>query len=100
MARRGLDCTLYQLAGDDLPYDSHWENLQKAREWGFKISNEMRICRSIAQVDEIDALHHAAGGDVQTRNDAFGKHVLFFLPNPFIAHPDRGSKKSLKPKGG
>ncbi|HCP57752.1 MAG TPA: DNA ligase (NAD(+)) LigA, partial [Alistipes obesi] len=43
------------LAGDDLPYDSHWENLQKAREWGFKISNEMRICRSIAQVDEFIA---------------------------------------------
>ena len=55
VARRGLDCTLYQLAGDDLPYDSHWENLQKAREWGFKISNEMRICRSIAQVDEFIA---------------------------------------------
>ena len=24
VARRGLDCTLYQLAGDELPYDSHW----------------------------------------------------------------------------
>lgn len=51
VARRGLDCTLYQLAGDDLPYDSHWENLQKAREWGFKISNAMRICRNTSQID-------------------------------------------------
>ena len=50
-ARRGLDCTLYQLAGDDLPYDSHWENLQKAREWGFKISDQMRICRSAEEID-------------------------------------------------
>ena len=55
VARRGLDCTLYQLAGDDLPFTNHWESLQKAREWGFKISNEMRICRSIAQVDEFIA---------------------------------------------
>ena len=38
VARRGLDCTLYQLAGDDLPFTNHWESLQKAREWGFKIS--------------------------------------------------------------
>ena len=52
VARRGLDCTLYQLAGDKLPYQSHWENLQKAREWGFRISDKMRICRSVGQIDE------------------------------------------------
>lgn len=52
VARRGLDCTLYQLAGDNLPYASHWDNINKAREWGFKVSEHMRICRS---VDEIDA---------------------------------------------
>lgn len=51
VARRGLDCTLYQLAGDDLPYDSHWENLRKAREWGFKVSDAMRICRSASEID-------------------------------------------------
>ena len=39
VARRGLDCTLYQLAGDQLPFTSHWESLQKAREWGFKVSS-------------------------------------------------------------
>ena len=32
VARRGLDCTLYQLAGDDLPFTNHWESLQKARD--------------------------------------------------------------------
>lgn len=51
VARRGLDCTLYQLAGEKLPYDSHWDNLEKAREWGFKISDAMRICRSASQID-------------------------------------------------
>lgn len=51
VARRGLDCTLYQLAGDELPYDSHWENLQKARRWGFKVSDAMRICRDAAEID-------------------------------------------------
>ncbi len=51
VARRGLDCTLYQLAGDDLPFTNHWESLQKAREWGFKISDQMRICRSAEEID-------------------------------------------------
>ncbi len=52
VARRGLDCTLYQLAGDDLPHASHWENMEAARRWGFKISDKMRICRSREQITE------------------------------------------------
>ena len=51
VARRGLDCTLYQLAGDDLPFTNHWESLQKAREWGFKVSDAARICRTAEQID-------------------------------------------------
>ncbi len=51
VAKRGLDCTLYQLAGDDLPFSSHWESLRKAREWGFKISDKSQICHSVAQID-------------------------------------------------
>ncbi|MEG1701141.1 MAG: NAD-dependent DNA ligase LigA, partial [Alistipes sp.] len=52
VAKRGLDCTLYQLAGDDLPFESHWQALQKAREWGFKISDKMRICHSTNEIDD------------------------------------------------
>ena len=51
VARRGLDCTLYQLAGDELPFTTHWESLEKAREWGFKVSDAARICRSAAEID-------------------------------------------------
>ena len=50
-ARRGLDCTLYQLAGDNLPFTNHWESLQQARTWGFKVSDAMRICHTRAEVD-------------------------------------------------
>lgn len=52
VAKRGLDCTLYQMAGDALPFDSHWENLNKAREWGFKVSEHARICRSAKEIDD------------------------------------------------
>ncbi|WP_418992312.1 NAD-dependent DNA ligase LigA [Alistipes sp.] len=52
VARRGLDCTLYQLSGDDLPFETHSESLEKAREWGFKVSDKMRICRTASEIDD------------------------------------------------
>lgn len=51
VARRGLDCTLYQLAGDNLPFKTHRESLQKAREWGFKISDHTAVCHNTAEID-------------------------------------------------
>ena len=51
VARRGLDATLYQAAGENLPFGTHWESLQKAREWGFKVSDAMRICRNTEEID-------------------------------------------------
>lgn len=51
VAKRGLDCTLYQIDGDNLPYQSHWENLQKAREWGFKVSDKIEMCTNLEQID-------------------------------------------------
>ena len=52
VAKRGLDCTLYQLAGDNLPFASHWENMNKAREWGFKVSENMRLCHSAEDIKD------------------------------------------------
>ena len=52
VAHRGLDCTLYQMVGEGVTARSHWESLEMAREWGFKISREARVCRSAAEVAE------------------------------------------------
>ncbi|MBQ5725879.1 MAG: NAD-dependent DNA ligase LigA [Alistipes sp.] len=52
VAKRGLDCTLYQIAGRDLPFDSHWENLEAARRWGFKISDAARICHNRQEIEQ------------------------------------------------
>ncbi len=52
VARRGLDCTLYQVAGENLPFASHWESLEKARQWGFKVSEYPRICHNTQEIDE------------------------------------------------
>ena len=50
VAHRGLDAYLYYLLSDDLPEDGHYENLQHAREWGFKVSDAMRKCSTLEQV--------------------------------------------------
>jgi DNA ligase (NAD+) len=50
VAKRPLDCFLYYLLSENLPSDSHYENLQKAKSWGFKIPAETRICESIDDV--------------------------------------------------
>ena len=51
VAQRGLDCTLYQIAGDRLPFASHSESLEAAKRWGFKISDKMQVCSTIEQID-------------------------------------------------
>lgn len=50
VASRQLDAYLYYLLGENLPFDGHYENLQKAAEWGFKISH---ITRKVRTLDEI-----------------------------------------------
>ena len=50
VAKRGLDCTLYQIASRDLPFSTHWEALEAARRWGFKVSRHARICRSAQEI--------------------------------------------------
>lgn len=52
VAGRQLDAYLYYLLGDNLPCDGHYENLQKAAQWGFKISN---ITRKVHTLDEVFA---------------------------------------------
>ncbi len=51
VARRGLDCTLYHIAGDNLPFATHIENLEAARTWGFKVSEHMKVCRSRQEIE-------------------------------------------------
>ncbi len=50
VASRKLDAYFYSLMGDNLPADGHFENLKKASEWGFKISDATRICRNLEEV--------------------------------------------------
>ena len=52
VAARGLDAYLYYLLGENLPADKHYENLQYARSWGFKVSDAVRKLHSVEEVKE------------------------------------------------
>lgn len=51
VSRRGLDAYFYYLISENLPCDNHYDNMLKAREWGFKVSDAMTLLHSIDEID-------------------------------------------------
>lgn len=52
VARRKLDAYLYYLLGDNLPYNNHYDNLMAMQQWGFKVSNTIKLLNSIEEVEQ------------------------------------------------
>lgn len=52
VAERKLDAYLYYFLGDEIPFQTHYENLQIARQWGFKVSDAMQLTNSLEEVFE------------------------------------------------
>lgn len=50
VAKRSLDAFLYFLLGEELPAEGHYENLEAAKQWGFKISDTTCKCHTIDEV--------------------------------------------------
>ena len=56
VASRNLDCYVYYLLGNDIPHKGHFENLQAAKTWGFKISEASKLLNNINEV--LEFIHH------------------------------------------
>ncbi len=55
VAKRPLECLLYFVTGEKLPFESQFEGLESARKWGFKVPKEAKIASSLQEVfDFID----------------------------------------------
>ena len=63
VAARKLDAYLYYLLGEELPAETHYDNLDAARSWGFKIPNVIRKCNSLQ-----DIYDYIAYWDVERKN--------------------------------
>ena len=63
VARRGLDAYLYYMLGENLPGKTHFERLDTARQWGFHISDAIKVCHN---VDEV--MNYIAYWDTERKN--------------------------------
>lgn len=52
VSARKLDVRFYSLLGDNLPFNTHYENMLAAASWGFKVSGEMKLLASLQEVDD------------------------------------------------
>ena len=50
VASRKLDAYFYYMLGENLPAQTHYENLQEAKSWGFKVSQAMKVCKNLQEV--------------------------------------------------
>lgn len=76
VARRGLDAYLYYILGDNLPCDTHYDNLMAAKRWGFKISDAIALLHNI---DEVEA--YISRWDVERKNLPVATDGLVFKVN-------------------
>ena len=52
VAKRPLDCLLYFVIGNNLPFKTQFEGLQKARDWGFKVPTQSKLAKNLSEVFE------------------------------------------------
>jgi DNA ligase (NAD+) len=107
VANRGLDCFFYYLIGEKLPKETHYDNLRKAKDWGFKISEYMVKSQNIAGVHdyikawekERDTLGFDIDGSVIKVNSYRQQEILGFTaksPRWAIAYKFKAENVSTK----
>lgn len=52
VAERGLECTLYHILGEDLPFQTHDQALKAAQSWGLPVSDKRKICKTIEEIED------------------------------------------------
>ncbi len=85
VAKRKLDAFLYYMLGDELPCDGHYENLKVAEQWGFKVSDITKKCKTLEEIFEfIDRL------DVERKNLPFATDGIVLKVNSILQQKNLG----------
>ena len=69
VASRQLDAYLYYLLGEELPAEGHYENLEAARHWGFKISEGMKKVHTLQEIYDFINYWDSARKDLPVATD-------------------------------
>ena len=86
VASRKLDAYLYNLLGESLPTDGHYENMQMASTWGFKVSDIMRKCANLS-----DILEFIRYWDVERKNLPVATDGIVLKVNSFRQQRNLGN---------
>ena len=85
VAKRPLDCLLYFVIGNKLPFKSQFEGLENARNWGFKVPREAKLARSIQEV-----FHYIDYWDVHRHNLPYETDGVVIKVNSFQHQDELG----------
>ena len=85
VARRGLEAYLYYMLGENLPGKTHYERLSTAKEWGFHISDAIRVCKN---VDEVMA--YIAYWDTERKNQPVATDGIVLKVNNLAQQEELG----------
>ena len=86
VARRNLDAYFYYMLGDNLPCETHYDNMQHAKEWGFKVAPVMEILPSLDAVRQF-----IAHWDIERKNLPVATDGLVFKINNLRQQRNLGS---------
>lgn len=89
VAERGLDCYLYGVYGEDLPFESHLESVNKAREWGFKapLEKDRYITKTTSIEGIMEFIHY---WDKERYNLPFDIDGVVIKVNNYLQQQDLG----------
>ncbi len=76
VANRGLECTLYHVLGEDLPFQTHDYALRAAAQWGLPVSDKRKVCRTIEEIE--DFINH---WDTERKNLPFATDGIVIKVN-------------------
>jgi len=85
VARRNLDCYLYYMPGENLPFPNHFQNMEKAREWGLKIPSYLKIAHSVN-----DIFNYINKWDKERKNLPFDIDGIVIKVNDYSQQRDLG----------
>lgn len=85
VAARKLDAYFYYLLGEELPAETHFDNLEVARSWGFKIPNVIRVCNSLE-----DIYDYIAYWDVERKNLSVATDGIVLKVNSLLQQRNLG----------
>lgn len=69
VASRKLDAYFYYLIGENLPAESHFDNLECARSWGFKVPDVIRRCETLGDISDYIAYWDVARKNLPVATD-------------------------------